>query len=69
MNPVVYVAHDDIERAIRIFRKSVQCSGLLRELKEKSHFLSKGEKRKLKSMRARMRLKKKRIRRERYERI
>ena len=39
---IVYVGNGDIERAIRDLKRKVERDGLLRELRSKSYFLSRG---------------------------
>lgn len=39
---IAYVGNGDIEKAIRDFKTKVERDGLLRELRTKSYFLSRG---------------------------
>lgn len=43
----VNVRGDDVNTAIKVFKKKVQKSGLLRELRDRRYYVSKGQKRKL----------------------
>ena len=43
----VNVRGDDVNTAIKVFKKKVQKSGILRELRDKRYYKSKGQKRKL----------------------
>lgn len=50
---------DNFERSFRIFNKKVQESGLLREIRERSHYISDSEKRKKSKKMAKKRWQKK----------
>jgi len=43
---IVIVRGDDVNTAIKVFKKKVQKSGILKDLREKRYYLSKGQKRK-----------------------
>jgi small subunit ribosomal protein S21 len=43
----VIVRGDDVQTALKVFKKKVQKSGILRELRDKRYYRSKGLKRKL----------------------
>ncbi|MBL6771210.1 MAG: 30S ribosomal protein S21 [Rhizobiales bacterium] len=43
----VNVRGDDVQTALKVFKKKVQKSGILRELRDKRYYRSKGQKRKL----------------------
>lgn len=43
----VNVRGDDVNTAIKVFKKKVQKSGILKDLRNKRYYLSKGQKRKL----------------------
>ena len=43
----VHVRGDDVQTALKVFKKKVQKSGILRELRDKRYYRSKGLKRKL----------------------
>lgn len=44
---VVNVRGDDVNTAIKVFKKKVQKSGLIKELRDRRYYVSKGQKRKL----------------------
>ena len=56
---VVTVRNGDIEKAMRIFKKKVQRSGLLKELRERQHYTKPSDARQLAKKRAIKRWKKK----------
>jgi len=43
----VNVRGDDVNTAIKVFKKKVQKSGLIKELRDRRYYVSKGQKRKL----------------------
>lgn len=43
----VNVRGDDVNTAIKVFKKKVQKSGILKDLRNKRYYVSKGQKRKL----------------------
>jgi small subunit ribosomal protein S21 len=43
----VNVRGDDVNTAIKVFKKKVQKSGLIKELRARRYYLTKGQKRKL----------------------
>ena len=43
----VNVRGDDVNTAIKVFKKKVQKSGLIKELRDRRYYVTKGQKRKL----------------------
>ena len=64
---IVFVDGDNIENALKIFKRAVAKDGILRQLKNRSRFESRGERRRRKDAESRRRKKRMVIKNERNE--